>query len=208
MRILIVDDDRLVGASLRAIVEAQGVEVAGVGASGEEAVFLYGTLRPDIVLMDIRMKWLSGLEAGECILKRDPAAKLLFLTTFADDEYIVKALNIGAKGYLLKQNFESIVPALRAVEAGQRVFGDDIMARIPAMLGGREPDFSGFGLSEKETEIVGLIAQGLGNREIAQRLFLGEGTVRNGVSAILEKLGLQSRTQLAVFYYKSGRQPG
>lgn len=205
MRILIVDDDRLVTSSLRAIVQAQGVEVAGTGASGEEAAALYPSLRPDIVLMDIRMKGLGGLGAAERILQSDPGARVLFLTTFADDEYIVRALRIGAKGYILKQDFESIVPALRAVEAGQRVFGDDIMARLPEMLGGRAPDFSRYGLTEKETEVVGLIAQGLSNREIAARLFMGEGTVRNTVSAVLEKLRLSSRTQLAVFYYKSGR---
>jgi DNA-binding NarL/FixJ family response regulator len=180
------------------------MQVAGTGANGREAVSLYDRLRPDVLLMDIRMDGMTGLEAGEAILKAHPQAKILFLTTFADDEYIVRALKMGAKGYLLKQNFESIVPALKAVYAGQSVFGDDIVAKIPSLIAdGGKADFSSYGLTDKEETIIELIAEGLSNREIAGKLYLGEGTVRNAISVILEKLNLKGRTQIAIFYYKN-----
>lgn len=204
MKIVIVDDDKLVSSSLKMIIEADGgIEVVGVGANGQEAVSLYTRLHPDVLLMDIRMAGMTGLEAGEIIIGQDKNARILFLTTFADDEYIIKALKIGAKGYLLKQNFECIIPSLKAVEAGQSVFDDDIVAKIPTLLESGEPDLAQFGLCGKEPEIIRLIAQGLSNKEIAQSLFLSEGTVRNGISVILEKLSLRSRTQLAIFYYKN-----
>lgn len=127
MTLLIVDDDTLVAQSLQAILEASGeVTVLAVGTSGKEALSLYKQYKPDILLMDIRMDGMSGLEAGESILTQHPEARLLFLTTFSDDEYIIKALHIGAKGYLLKQDFKSILPALKAVMEGQTVFGDKI----------------------------------------------------------------------------------
>ncbi|MDF1495421.1 response regulator transcription factor [Caproiciproducens sp. CPB-2] len=204
MRVLIVDDDRLVSSSLKTILEADGdIEVVGTGASGSQAIALFGECRPDILLMDIRMDGMTGIEVAEILLKRDPGTKILFLTTFSDDDYIIKALRIGAKGYLLKQNFESIVPSIKTVAIGQRVFGDEIITRIPAMLSGSpKDDFKEFGLSEKETEIITQVANGLSNKEIAETLFLSEGTVRNYISVILEKLGLRDRTQLAIFYYK------
>lgn len=205
MKLVIVDDDRLVGLSLRTIIEAQeGFDVAGVGCSGHDAVSLYDKHRPDILLMDIRMEEMSGLEAGEIILRQYPDARVLFLTTFADDEYIVKALKMGAKGYLLKQNFESIVPSLMAVEAGQSVFGENIVAKIPSLMAaGGKTDMKAFGITDKEGDIITLVAEGLSNKEIAERLFLSEGTVRNSISVILEKLELRGRTQLAIFYYKN-----
>ena len=108
MRVLVVDDDKLVAVSLKTILEADGeITVVGLGEAGDDAIRLYREQHPDILLMDIRMQGMSGLDAAECILKEDKAAKILFLTTFSDDEYIVKALNMGAKGYLLKQDFES-----------------------------------------------------------------------------------------------------
>ncbi len=201
MRIAIVDDDRLVCAALKTIVEAGGVEVAGTGHSGEEAVELYAHLQPDILLMDIRMGGMTGLEAGERILAAHPEAKLLFLTTFADDEYIVKALKIGAKGYLLKQNFDSIVPALTSVHLGQSIFGDAIVSRLPSLIGSTMGDAVA-DLTEREREVLTLIAEGLSNKEIAARLFLSEGTVRNNISVLLEKLALRDRTQLAIYYYR------
>jgi len=138
------------------------------------------------------------------ILKNHPDARILLLTTFSDDEYIVKALKLGAKGYILKQNFDSIYPAITAVVNGQTVFGDEIMNKIPNLMtneGGGE-SYAEFGLSEKEFNIIRLVADGLNNKEISEKLFLGEGTVRNYISTILEKLDLRDRTQLAVFYYK------
>lgn len=205
MKVLVVDDDKLVAVSLKTILEADAqVEVIGIGESGEDAVKLYRELRPDVLLMDIRMKGMSGLDAAECILKEDEAAKILFLTTFSDDEYIIKALNMGARGYLLKQDFEGIVPALKAVNGGQSVFGGDIVGKIPVLISGRGNfSYSEYDISEKEQTIIELVAEGLSNREIAAKLFLSEGTVRNYISTILEKLNLRDRTQLAVFYYKN-----
>jgi len=205
MNILIVDDDKLVGISLKAIIEAdKEIYVSGIGYNGNDAIAMYEELLPDILLMDIRMELMTGLEAGEVILSRHPDARILYLTTFADDEYIIKALRIGAKGYILKQNFESIVPSLKAVFAGQSVFGEDIIAKIPSLLNANHrTDLSSFGISEKEVEIIRHIAEGLSNREIANLLFLSEGTVRNSISVIMEKLDFKRRTQLAVFYYKS-----
>ncbi|HOO33902.1 MAG TPA: response regulator transcription factor [Thermotogota bacterium] len=205
MKLIIVDDDKLVCSALKRIVEASGITVEAVGYSGEDAVALYEVHHPDILLMDIRMGGMTGLEAGKKILVRHPSARILFLTTFNDDEYIVKVLGMGAKGYLLKQDFETIVPALKAVEQGQSIFGDEIVSRIPEMLlkeRGKK-DNESFDLSEREGEIVALVAEGLSNREIALKLFLSEGTVRNYISVILEKLSLRDRTQLAIFYYKN-----
>ncbi len=204
MRVLVVDDDRLVTVSLRTILEADGeIEVAGTGASGAEAVALYGQLEPDVLLMDIRMTGMTGLDAAEAILSSDPKARILFLTTFSDDEYILRALRIGARGYLLKQDFGSIVPSVRAVASDMRVFGDEIVSRLPGLLQESRPGLSGHGLSDREIEVVTQVANGLSNREIAETLFLGEGTVRNYISVILEKLGLRDRTQLAIFYYRN-----
>lgn len=205
MKIVVVDDDKLVALSLKTIIEAsEGMEVAGTAHNGRDAVALYSSLHPDVLLMDIRMDVMTGLAAGEEILRAHPRAKILFLTTFTDDEYIVRALKMGAKGYILKQNFESIVPSLRAVHAGQSVFGGDIVAKIPSLLGEENSaGFSCFDISAKEEAIIELIADGLNNKEIAGRLYLGEGTVRNSISGILEKLNLKSRTQLAIFYYKN-----
>lgn len=202
MRVLVVDDDQLVTQSLKMILEAApDIEVVGLGQSGEDAVKLYAELMPDVLLMDIRMEPTSGLAACERILQRHREARVLFLTTFLDDQYIVHALRLGAKGYMLKQQFASIVPALRAVHLGQSVFGDQIVSKLPDLLRGREQqDWAALGINEKELEIISLVATGQSNREIGEALYLSEGTVRNYVSVILEKLHLRDRTQLAVFY--------
>ena len=114
MRIILVDDDKLAAVSLKTILEADTeISVAGFGLSGQDAIMLYEREKPDLLLMDIRMDSISGLEAAEQILKTDPEAKILFLTTFSDDEYLIKALRIGAKGYILKQDFDGIVPAIK-----------------------------------------------------------------------------------------------
>ena len=204
MRIILVDDDKLVCSSLKTILEVdQEIVVLGVGYNGKEAINLYRKLNPDILLMDIRMDTMSGLDAAEIILKEYPDAKVLFLTTFADDEYIIKALKIGAKGYILKQNFECIAPSLKAVHIGQNVFGQDIISKIPNLMNSGQKSLSEFDIHEKELEIIQLVAEGLNNKEIAAKLFLSEGTVRNYLSVILEKLNVRDRTQLAIFYYRN-----
>lgn len=205
MNIVIVDDDNLVSLSLKTILESSGeVTVAQIGKNGKEAIELYKTHQPDVLLMDIRMDTMTGLEAAEIILKQYPEAKILFLTTFSDDEYIVRALHLGVKGYILKQNFESLIPALKAVVNGQSVFGSEIIDKLPIFFEHSEKlDPNTFDITSKEMELIELIADGLSNKEIAEKLFLSEGTVRNYLSSILEKLELRDRTQLAVFYYKN-----
>ena len=204
MNIIIVDDDSLVAGALKTILEInEDVIVLATGSDGQEACELYRKYQPDILLMDIRMKNMSGLEASGVILKEFPQAKILLLTTFSDDEYIVKALRLGAKGYLLKQDYASILPALRAVFSGQTVFGTEIVSRIPELLQSSAAfDYSAYDINERELEIIKLIANGYSNKEIAAELFLSEGTVRNYLSSILDKLQLRDRTQVAVFYYQ------
>ncbi len=203
MNIIIVDDDKLVCSALKTILESEpDFYVPAMGHNGNEAISLYKSHHPDLILMDIRMGELTGIDAGESILKEFPDAKILYLTTFADNEYIVKALRIGAKGYLLKQNFESIIPAIKAVNSGQNVFGDEIVSKLPNMSWSSKPSLSGYNLTDRELDIISNVAEGLSNKEIANLLFLSEGTVRNYISTILEKLNLRDRTQLAIFYYK------
>ena len=204
MKIVIVDDDIFVSGALTTILEAsEKITVAATGSDGTEAVDLYRVYQPDVLLMDIRMKEKSGLDASAEILKEFPDARILLLTTFSDDEYIVKALKLGAKGYLLKQDYASILPALEAVCSGQTVFGTEIMSRIPELIhSGSSFHYEDYDISRRELEIIRLIADGLSNKEIASQLFLSEGTVRNYLSSILDKLQLRDSTQVAVFYYK------
>ena len=204
MKIIIIDDDCLVAGALKTILEASGeVQVLATGGSGQEACRLYEEHKPDVLLMDIRMKEMDGLEASRHILNKFPDANILLLTTFADDEYIVKALRLGAKGYLLKQDYASILPALLAVYSGQTVFGTEIVSRLPELLMGKQGfDYGSYDINDRELEIIQLIANGYSNMEIAAELFLSEGTVRNYLSSILEKLQLRDRTQVAVFYYQ------
>lgn len=203
MNIVIIDDDKLVAVSLKTILKSTGsVKVLAMGSCGEEAIELYSLLKPDVLLMDIRMNGMSGIEAGEKILAGYPDARILYLTTFSDDEYIIKAVLMGAKGYILKQDFESICPALETVMNGQTVFGSDVASKLPELLTNHSSfDFDHYSIVEKEQEIIEQVAKGLSNKEIASLLYLSEGTVRNYISTILEKLSLRDRTQLAIFYY-------
>lgn len=205
MKIVIVDDDILVSSSLKTIIEAKGgIEVLAVGNSGEEAIKLYKEYQPDILLMDIRMENVNGLEATEEIIEKFPNAKVIFLTTFADDEYIINALRLGAKGYILKQDYNSILPALNAVYSGQSVFGDEIINKLPSVIKNKvnKKDYKEYGILDREFEIISFVSKGLSNKEIAKELYLSEGTVRNYISIILEKLELRDRTQLAIFFFR------
>lgn len=205
MNILLVDDDPFVALSLKTILEAQpDLTVVATGSNGHDAINLYEQHTPDVLLMDIRMEQMNGLEAAGAILDKHPDAKILLLTTFSDDEYILKAIQLGAKGYIIKQAFESIAPALYAVQNGQTVFGEEIMDKIPTLMSSSSNlDPAKFDLTDKEFSIIELVADGLNNKEIATKLFLSEGTVRNYISNILLKLDLRDRTQLACFYYKN-----
>ncbi len=199
MNIIIVDDDYLVVNSLKTIVESSGIKVIGIGYSGSDAIELFSNHKPDVVLMDIRMKDMTGIEATRQILKLDPEAKILLITTFQDDEYIREALSLGCKGYILKQNIDSIIPSINAVFSGNMVFDSQIVDSIKKY---REKDIEGE-LSPREMDILKLVADGKNNKEIASCLYLSEGTIRNYISTMLDKLHLRDRTQLAIYYYKS-----
>ena len=207
MKVLIVDDDFFITTALKTILEADPeIQVCGSGKNGKEALSLYDSLNPDILLMDIRMEEMDGLAASGEILSRYPQARILLLTTFLDDEYIIQALKLGAKGYLLKQDYNSIIPALKAVYSGQSVYGSEITAKLPGLLTSQKSfPWEDYHINPRELEVIDLVPQGLSNKEIAGKLYLSEGTVRNYLSTILEKLGLRDRTQLAVFYLRSGR---
>ena len=205
MRVLIVDDDNLVAVSLKTILSSDSeIEVTGIGNDGSDAVRLYEEQKPDVLLMDIRMSGMSGLDAGAEILAKHNDARILYLTTFNDDEYIIKAISIGAKGYIIKQDFESIIPAVKSVYKGQSVFGNAITEKLPGIINKKKTfDYESFGITSQEKEIIEEIANGLSNKEIADKLCLSEGTVRNYLSNILRKLDLRDRTNLAIFYYQN-----
>ena len=217
MKVLIVDDDALVAQSLSTILSGEDdVEVVGLGRSGPEAIEKYRELKPDILLMDIQMPGGDGLSAAERILAGDVAARIVFLTTFSDDEYIVRALRMGSRGYLIKQDVAQIAPALRSVMAGVCVLEGEVLERSATMGLSARPEPDGpqgrplrgtvfAALTDREYEVVEAVAEGLDNAEVAARLFMSEGTVRNHISSILAKLGLRNRTQVAVMYYRSAQ---
>ena len=217
MKVLIIDDDALVAQSLSTILSVEAdVEVVGLGRSGPEAIEKYRELKPDILLMDIQMPGGDGLSAAERILAGDVAARIVFLTTFSDDEYIVRALRMGSRGYLIKQDVAQIAPALRSVMAGVCVLEGEVLERSATMRLSARPEPGGpqnkplrgtvfAALTDREYEVVEAVAEGLDNAEVAARLFMSEGTVRNHISSILAKLGLRNRTQVAVLYYRSAR---
>ena len=204
MKVLIVDDDPLVSGALKVILENEpDMEVAATAQSGEEGIEACRKDDFDVIVMDIRMDGLNGLECASEILKFRKDAKILFLTTFLDDEYINTALKVGARGYILKQDCQSLASSVRAVYGGQTVFGGKVVEKLPDILN-RKDSFNPeeFGITETEAEIIRYVADGKSNKEIASSMYLGEGTVRNHVSSILSKLDLRDRTQLACFYYQ------
>lgn len=217
MRIAIVDDDPIVCQSLETILTATGTaEVLWTANDGDTAVRRYfetPASRPDVLLIDIQMPGTSGLDAAREILATDPAARILFLTTFSDQSYIAQAMGLGAKGYLIKQDVAAVGPALQAVMAGQVVLGAEVLGKLTERTpdpadsddsGDTADSIEGL-LGEREREITALVAEGLDNRDIAARLFLSEGTVRNRISAMLDKLGLTNRTQLAILWLNAHR---
>ena len=143
MKLLLIDDDSFVTMSLQTILNADpDMEVVAIGTDGSEALALYKKTSPDVVLMDIRMKEMNGLDASKEILSHDPFAKILLLTTFQDDEYIIQALSIGTKGYLLKQDYESLIPSIKTVFTGQLVYGKNVIGKLPSLL--QKQDFFDF----------------------------------------------------------------
>ena len=218
MRVVIADDDAVVVESLRIVLDAQpDIEVAGCGTDGADAVRLAAEATPDVVLLDIQMPGVDGLAAAEQILATPRPPRVVFLTTFSDDEYIVRALSLGAAGYLIKQDVAGVAPALRAVMAGRSVLEGEVLERAVALGAGGAAGASGATaekpdlatvfpqLTDREREVVALIAEGLDNREVAAAAYMGEGTVRNHISSILAKLHLRNRTQIAVAYWRALR---
>ena len=210
MRVVIADDDAVVVESLQIVLDAQpDIEVAGCGTDGADAVRLAADATPDIVLLDIQMPGMDGLAAAEKILASPEPPRVVFLTTFSDDEYIVRALALGAAGYLIKQDVAGVAPALRAVMAGRSVLEGEVLERAVALGAGapvaEKPDLTAIfpQLTDREREVVALIAEGLDNREIAAAAYMGDGTVRNHISSILAKLSLRNRTQIAVAYWRA-----
>lgn len=206
MKILIVDDDALIRDSLKILLGLEDdIEVVGTASNGQEAFDLVREKRPDIVLMDIRMPVMDGVLATKLIKENFKEVKVVILTTFKDDEYIKEAVKNGAEGYILKnQSSDSIVEGLRAVYKGNTVFEKAVVNVISSMFDNkRKKNPEDFGLTEREVEILTLLSEGLSNKEIAEKMFLSGGTVRNYITSLLEKLQLRDRTQLAIFYLKN-----
>ncbi|MCH9275230.1 response regulator transcription factor [Bifidobacterium amazonense] len=241
MRTAIADDDPIVCQSLATILTAtHTADVLWTANDGDAAVTEYfrsPSSRPDVLLIDVQMPGKDGLAAAREILAKDPGAKILFLTTFADRSYITQAVSLGARGYLIKQDVASVGPALQAVMAGQIVLGAEVLDKLSGSesssdmtdaadtagaagptgtsagitsAAGRECDHAADrdaleALPERDRDIAALVAEGLDNRDIAARLYLSEGTVRNRVSGILDKMGLTNRTQLAILWIRGHR---
>jgi DNA-binding NarL/FixJ family response regulator len=206
LKILIVDDDALIRDGLKILVGIESdMEVIGTAANGQEALEMCKRDKPDLVLMDIRMPVLDGVLGTKRIKEYASDIKVVILTTFKDDEYIKEAIKNGAEGYVLKnQSSDSIIECLRAVEKGNSVFEKEVADTISSMLKeGNRKTPEDFALSDRDFEILRLIGEGLSNKEIASSLFLSEGTVRNYVTELLEKLELRDRTQMAIFYLKN-----
>ncbi|MGK5685372.1 response regulator [Actinoplanes sp. URMC 104] len=207
-RVLIVDDDDLIRAGLRAVLSAaDGVTVAGEAADGDEVVPQALRLRPDVVLMDVRMPRIDGIQATRLLLDRlDDPPRVLVLTTFENDEYVYEALAAGASGFLLKRaRPERIAEAVRLVARGDSLLFPEAVRRLAA--GHQRPStgrLPGAPLTEREAEVLRLMAEGLSNAEIAARLVLGVETVKSHVGNVLAKLGVRDRTQAVVAAYRSG----
>jgi len=202
IRIIIADDDAIIREGLKMIIETQpDIEWVGSAGNGREAVALCRGLRPDVVLLDIRMPELDGIDAARMILE-EQLAKPLLLTTFDESDLIMRALKVGVFGYILKNSpAERILSAVRTVSTGGTVFQQDILAYIRDKVSRNSTKNGIFEImSAREMEVVELIAEGLSNKDIGARLFISDGTVRNHISTIMEKTGLEHRTQTAVRY--------
>mgnify|MGYP000085466432 FL=1 len=203
-RIVLVDDHEVVRLGLKALLDRHpNFEVVGEAASAREAIELVGSLQPAVVVMDIRLPGTSGIEACEEIVQRFPDTKVLMLTSYAEDEMLFSAIRAGASGYVLKQiGGEELVRALEAVGRGEALLDPAVTQRVfqEVRKAVKEEEASAFShLSQQEKHVLLLVSEGKTNREIAKALFLGEGTVRNYVSSILSKLGVNNRAEAAAY---------
>ena len=203
-RILLVDDHEVVRLGLRALLEHHAqFEVVGEASTAKEAYEQVGRVHPDIVLMDIRLPGVSGIEACEEIIKTYPDTRVVMLTSFAEDEMLFSAIRAGASGYILKQiGGEDLIRALESVGRGEALLDPAVTQRVfqEVRRAVKEEEASAFAnLSQQERHVLSLVSEGKTNREIAKALFLGEGTVRNYVSSILSKLGVSNRAEAAAY---------
>jgi DNA-binding NarL/FixJ family response regulator len=209
IRVLVADDQPLVRTGFRMILEERpDLELVGEAANGEEAVALARQLDPDVILMDVRMPGVDGVEATRRLIDADARARILVLTTFDLDEYVYAAIRAGASGFLLKDvEPAELVDAIRVVAAGNSLFGPAATERLVARFAqGPEPAAARVldDLSAREREILRLLATGLSNAELAQRLHLSETTVKTHVSSVLRKLRVRDRVQAVIAAYDAG----
>ena len=212
IRILLVDDQRLMREGLRILLKLEpDLEIAGEAEDGKAALDAYEALHPDVVLMDVRMPGMDGVEATWRLRERWPKARIVILTTFDDDEYVFEALRAGALGYLLKDvSGHDLAQAVRTVAAGGALIEPSVAAKVIAEFARMAPPArdvdAGLAepLYEREVQILRLLAGGLTNRQIAERLSMAEGTIKNYVTNILGKLGARDRTQAAIRARKMG----
>jgi DNA-binding NarL/FixJ family response regulator len=212
IRVLLADDQALVRSGFRMILDArEGIEVVGEAEDGAQAVELARTLRPDVVLMDVRMPNVDGVEATRRIVSGGTDARIVILTTFDLDEYVYAAIRAGASGFLLKDVRPSeLVDAIHVVAAGDALLAPSVTRRLldrfaAALPGDDEPALPSLeSLTERELEVLKLLARGLSNTELAQQLFLSETTVKTHVSSVFRKLRLRDRAQAVVLAYELG----
>ena len=205
IKVLIADDVEILRRGLEAVLSQDSeINVVGQAANGKEALEMCIKRSPHVVLMDMRMPGYDGEYGTRQIKSHFPDIKVLVLTTFDDSETVHKAVACGADGYILKEmENEKIINAVKTVHSGINVFGASVFSSIKQTMPAPQTRTAGFELSERDKELMALICDGCDNREIAAKLFLAEGTVRNNISRLLEKLGLKDRTQLAVFAVKN-----
>ncbi|KJY24825.1 LuxR family transcriptional regulator [Streptomyces sp. NRRL S-495] len=200
VRVLVVDDQDLVREGIAALLGIQpGIEVVGSARDGAEALDTAAAHRPDVVLMDVRMPGVDGVAATALLRRGLPGCKVVMLTTFNDDDYVTRALRAGAVGYLLKNlPAAELARAVRLAHTGVAQFDQTVIANLAAGL--PAPDL----LTPRETEVLRLVSAGATNKEIASRLYLSEGTVKNHISRVLSRLGLRDRTQAALYARDNG----
>lgn len=206
IRLLIADDDAIIREGLKMIIESQSdMEFLDAAIDGKQAVEMCRRLQPDVTMLDIRMPVMDGIQAAEEIMAGKLSAPLL-LTTFDEPDLILRALKAGVNGYILKNSpADRILSAIRVIHTGGTVFQADVLEFIRSQVAttARGNNLFELMLSPREIDVVKLIAEGLSNKEIGEKLFLTNGTVRNHISTILEKTGLEHRTQIAVKYLKN-----